>query len=400
MTATATTDRFLSDRLGALLADRGEVRAGAATPLLNLGQGTPDLPTPAHVLEAVRRSFADPHIQYTPYDGVPALREAIAAKLWRDHALAYDPGAEIMVTNGSQEAIYVALSLLLDPGDELLIGDPHYTVYDEIAALLGARVVPVPSVAAQGFQYDVEAMARAVTARTKAILLVSPDNPTGAVQTPATLDRLAALAARHDLLVVSDELYERFVFDGAVHVGFGALPGMRERTLTIGGFSKAYAMTGWRVGYLAYPAAFRPAALLVKHAISICTSAPAQAAALAVLTGPAAPLEEMMAEWASRREDLYARLETMGIGVVRTPGAYYALLDVRAAGLSSTAFATDLAAAEGVRVTPGSVFGPAGEGYVRVSFMTPRPQLDEALDRLERFWVRVRSATTNGEEQP
>lgn len=389
MTVATAPDRFISSRLRGLIAGKGAIPSSPHTPLINLGQGTPDLPTPAHVLDAVRASFAEPRIQYTPYDGIPELRAAIAEKLRRDNGLDYDPMAEIMVTNGAQEAVYIALHLLLDAGDEALIGDPHYTVYDEIARCLGARVLPVPSIADWGFQYDVDAMAAAVTDRTRAILLVSPDNPTGAVQPRSTLARVATLAEERDLVVVSDELYERFVFDGAQHVAFASLPGMHPRTITIGGFSKAYAMTGWRVGYLAFPAVFRPAALLVKHAISICTAAPVQAAAMAVLSGPRMPLDAMMAEWTERRAYFYDRLLGMGVAVHRTPGAYYALLDIRRSRVSSGGFATRLAQEEGVRVTPGSAFGPTGEGYVRVSFMTPRPQLDDALDRLERFWSRV-----------
>ena len=191
------TAHFLSNRLRDILAARGEARASSPhTPQINLGQGTPDLPTPPHVLEAVTASFANPYIQYTAYDGIPELRAAIAAKLSRDNGLDYDPDAEIMATNGAQEAVFIALQAVLDPGDELLIGDPHYTVYDEICGLLGAKVVPVRSLPAQGFAYDLDAMAAAITPRTKAIALVSPDNPTGAVQTPETIARIAELATR------------------------------------------------------------------------------------------------------------------------------------------------------------------------------------------------------------
>lgn len=386
MTAMAAPRQFLSKSSRTLLAERGEMRSSADTPLINLGQGTPDLPTAPHIIAAVRRHLDEhPWVPYSPYDGLPALRQAIAAKLKRDNGLDYDPDAEIMVTNGSQEAVWIAMQLLADPGDEFLIGDPHYTVYDDVAGLLGGKMTPVPSIVGQGFQYDLEAMELAITPRTKAIVLVSPDNPTGAVQTPATVQGIAAMAARHNLAVISDELYERFLFDGAIHTSIATLPEMRARTLTIGGCSKAYAMTGWRVGYLAYPAAFRAAALRAKHSLSICTAVPSQIAAQAALAGPPAMLAGMLAEWADRRTFLFARLSELGIPIVRTPGAYYALVDIRASGLSSPAFARRLAAAEGVRVSPGSAFGAAGEGFVRVSFMTPRPALDQALTRLGRF---------------
>ncbi len=390
MTDTAKEPRFLSDRIQDLIAARGEARgASPSTPLINLGQGTPDLPTPPLVLEAVRASFADPYIQYTAYDGIPPLRAAIAAKLARDNGLDYDPDSEIMVTNGAQEAVFIALQATVGRGDELLIGDPHYTVYDEIAGMLGATVVPVPSLPDQAFAYDMDAMAAAVTPRTKAIVLVSPDNPTGAVQGPETLSRIVALATEHDLLIISDELYERFVFDGARHISFATLPGMRDRTITIGGFSKTYAMTGWRAGYLAYPAEYRAAMILIKHSVSISTAVPVQMAALAALTGPPESLLERMAVWETRRTFLYERLGELALPVVRTPGAFYALIDIADTGLTSTEFSTRFAAEDGVRVTPGSVFGPTGAAYVRVSYMTPRPDLDAALDRLGRFWSRL-----------
>ncbi len=394
MTATATEPRFLSGRMRDLLVARGEARASSPlTPLINLGQGTPDLPTPPHVLEAVRASFADPYIQYTAYDGIPPLRAAISAKLGRDNGLDFDPDSEIMVTNGAQEAVFIAMQATIGPGDELLIGDPHYTVYDEIAGLLGATVVPVPSLPGEAFAYDMDAMAAAITPRTKAIVLVSPDNPTGAVQGTKTLARVAALATEHDLLVISDELYERFVFDGARHVSFATLPGMRPRTITIGGLSKSYAMTGWRAGYLAYPAAYRAAMILIKHSISISTAVPVQVAALAALTGPPESLVERMAVWEERRTFLYERLGELALPVVRTPGAFYAMIDISGTGLTSAEFSAEFSARfaveEGVRVTPGAAFGPAGDTYVRVSYMTPRPDLDAALDRLGRFWSRL-----------
>lgn len=384
------TALHLSNRLRDILAARGEARASSPyTPQINLGQGTPDLPTPPHVLDTVTASFSDPYIQYTAYDGIPELRAAIAAKLSHHNSLDYDPNTEIMATNGAQEAVFIALQAVLDPGDEILIGDPHYTVYDEIAALIGAQVVPVRSLPEQGFAYDIDAMAAAITPRTKAIALVSPDNPTGAVQTPETIARVAELAQQHDLLVISDELYERFVFDGAEHVSFATLPGMRERTITIGGLSKSYAMTGWRAGYLAYPAAYRAAMILIKHSLSISTAVPVQMAALAALTGPPESLAERMAVWEERRTYLYDTLADLKLPVIRTPGAFYALIDITSTGLSSAAFSNRFAEEEGVRVTPGHVFGPAGDAYVRVSFMTPRPDLDTALAKLGRYWSRA-----------
>ena len=193
--------------------------------------------------------------------------------------------------------MFVALFSTLNPGDEVIAADPHYRVYDEVIAMCGATVSVVPTIEETGFQIDTDALEAAITPRTRAILVVSPDNPTGSVQNRQTAERIAAIAREHDLLVYSDELYERFIFDGAEHVSFAALPEMHERTITINGFSKAYAMTGWRVGYLGVPAALKPAMTTVKHATSICAAAPSQIAALAILEGPQEPLQQMMAEW-------------------------------------------------------------------------------------------------------
>ncbi|HEU0114180.1 MAG TPA: aminotransferase class I/II-fold pyridoxal phosphate-dependent enzyme, partial [Thermomicrobiales bacterium] len=242
---------------------------------------------------------------------------------------------------------------------------------------------------AAGFLLRPDAIEAAVTAKTKGILIISPDHPSGAIQPRDVLQAVGDIAARHDLLIYADELYERFVFDGAEHVSVASLPGLKERTITLNGFSKAFAMTGWRVGYLGVPAAMKPALTAIKHATSICAAAPSQIAALAVLDGPQEPLAEMMAEWGARRDYLYGRLAAMDLPALRTPGSYYVLADIGRSGLASRDFAARLLAEESARVTPGSAFGACTEGMIRMSFMTPMPDLGEGLDRLERFWRRV-----------
>jgi aminotransferase len=356
---------------------------------ISLSQGTPDLPTPRHAIDAVQDYLRDGTVYYTFHDGMPELREAIARKLDRENGLHYDPESEIIVTAGAQEGMFVALFSTLNPGDEVIAADPHYRVYDEVIAMCGATVNIVPTIEETGFQIDTDALEAAITPRTRAILIVSPDNPTGSVQNRQTSERIAAIAREHDLLVYSDELYERFIFDGAEHVSLAALPEMHERTITINGFSKAYAMTGWRVGYLGVPAALKPAMTTIKHATSICAAAPSQIAALAILEGPQEPLQQMMAEWTERRSYLYDRLDAMGARPIRTPGAYYVFFDVSPSGMTATEFATAFAEAEQVRVGSGAVFGPGGAPYARASFMLPMPELKVALDRLERFWTQV-----------
>lgn len=382
------TTRFLSER----------AQAFTGTPLqtlptreyISLSQGTPDLPTPQHAIDAVTKYLEGGTVYYTFHDGMPELRAAIARKLERENGLVYDPQEQIIVTAGAQEGMFVALFGTLSPGDVLLAADPHYKIYDEVVHLAGATVQTVPAHTESGFQIDTDALAAAVTPKTKAILVVSPDNPTGAVQNRETCEKIAAIAQEHDLLVFSDELYERFLFDGAEHISIAALPGMAERTITINGFSKAYAMTGWRVGYLAVPHGMKPALTTIKHACSICAAAPSQIAALAILDGPREPLDQMMAEWTERRTYLYDRLNAMGLNPVRTAGSYYIFFDVSGSGLSGQEFAKALADQEGVRLGPGVLWGPAGNPYVRASFMIALPELTEGLDRLERFWNSVR----------
>jgi len=377
-------DRFLASRARPFAA--APLQTTPARPPINLSQGTPDLPTPRHAIAAVERFLADGTVYYTFHDGMPELRAAIAAKLRRENGADYDPATEIIVTAGAQEAMFVALFGTLDPGDEVIVPDPRYAVYDEVVEMVGGVVRPVPVDVEAGFLLPPEAIAAAVTPRTKAILVISPDHPSGAVQPRDRIEAIGEIACRHDLLIYADELYERFVFDGVQHVSVASLPGLKERTLTINGFSKAFAMTGWRVGYLALPAPLKPALTVLKHATSICAAAPSQVAALAILEGPREPLDGMMAEWGARREYLYGRLADMDLPARRTPGSYYVLADIRRSGLTSREFSSRLQAEEEVRVSPGSAFGDQGEGMIRLSFMAPAPVLADGLDRLERFW--------------
>lgn len=376
--------RWLADR--ALPFKDAPLQKKTAQSFISLSNGTPDLPTPRHAIEAVEEYLRTGTVYYTFHDGMPELREAIARKLQRDNGLTYDPETEIIVSAGAQEGMFVALMSTLNPGDEVIVADPHYRVYDEVISLCGATVKLTPTDPATGFQMDIAAVRAAITDKTRAILVVSPDNPTGSVQNRQTIEAICEIAREHDLLVYSDELYERFIFDGAEHVSVANQPGMHDRTITINGFSKAYAMTGWRVGFICVPAGMKAAITTIKHATSICAAAPSQIAALAILDGPQEPLEQMMTEWTERRTYLYDRLDAMGANPVRTPGAYYVFFDVSPTGMNSVEFSKAFADAEGVRIGPGSMFGPGGTNYGRASFMLPMPELKEALDRLERFW--------------
>ena len=363
----------------------------ATQSFIQLSQGTPDLPTPRHAIDAVEEFLRSGTVYYTFHDGMPELRAAISRKLKRENQLVYDPESEIIVTAGAQEAMFVALFGTLNPGDEVIVADPRYRVYDEVIAMIGGVVVSVPVDIQSGFSMRPDAIEAAITDRTKAILVISPDHPSGAAQSRDVLAAIGEVAKRHDLLIYSDELYERFMFDGVQHVSTASIPGLKDRTLTLNGFSKAYSMTGWRVGYLCVPAGMKPALTAIKHATSICAAAPSQIAALAVLEGPQQPLVDMMNEWGRRRAYIYERLAQIGIQTLRTPGAYFVLFDITPSGLSSAEFAKRLAAEEGVRVSPGTSFGPSGEGLARASFMTPMHELEEGFVRLERFWRRLTS---------
>lgn len=355
--------------------------------LINLGSGTPDLPTPDYVLDAVRQGMTGGLIQYTAYEGILPLREAIAKKLFEENGLDYSP-ADLIVTHGAQEAIFVICGALLNPGDEVILTNPYYSAYKNIVALSGGVAVMVPVKPETGWSWDLEALEAAITARSKLIVLVSPDNPTGAVMTQKTMQAIAELAEKYNLIVVSDELYEKYLYDGAEHFSFARIPGMKERTITVNGFSKSFGMTGWRVGYMAVPQWLKQVATEVKHMHSISTAVPSQLGALAALTGPKEPWQERLNTYAERRRYLLSRLEAMKLPFIRTHGSYYVMADIRASGMDSMTFSSALIEEHSVRVGPGVVFGSGAEGFMRLSLMCPRPQMDRALDKLAEFWSR------------
>jgi aminotransferase len=290
-----------------------------------------------------------------------------------------------MVTTGGQEALNVIMAALLNPGDELILPSPTYTTYAAAAVLAGGVPVSVTQDPDQGFQIDPAALERHVTPRTKAVALVSPNNPTATVQSAAVLEGVADLARRHDLLVISDEIYEKILYDGAVHRSIAGLPGMRERTIIVNGFSKAYAMTGWRVGWVAAPELLMAGLLAVKDTFTICTPAPNQWAALAAVTGPQDCVEEHVSIYTRRRAWLLAGLERAGLRSAPCSGSLFVFADVRSTGLSSEQFCVQLLDRTQVITYPGGDFGPGGEGFVRMSLLAPDPRFREAVDRIARF---------------
>ena len=361
------------------------------TDTINLCSAIPDLAPPASVRAATVAALRSGLTRYAPVKGLPALCEAIAAKLRRESGLAYDPETEILVTNGSQEALFLAAQALLDPGDLLLVPDPRYLGYDLAAMGAGGDTELVPTRPEDGYQPRPEVVEARITPRTKGLVLCSPHFPTGAVYTEQTLRALGELAIRHDLVVISDELYDRLVFDGAVHRSIAALPGLWERTIVVGGVSKAYAMAGWRIGWLAAPAPFIRAIETLRHGLSICPSPFAQQAAAEALNGGEAWLAATLAEYAARRRLVRAVLDELGLECAWSRGAFFLFPDIRGLGLDSRALVERLLREARVLVQAGASFGPAGDGGLMLSVLQPRDRLEEALSRLaatiERVWA-------------
>ncbi len=355
--------------------------------VVSLGIGEPDFVTPAPILEAGIRSLQQGETHYTSNSGLLELRQAVARNLERRYGVAYDPEAEVLLTVGVSEALYLALTALLDPGDEVIVPEPCFVAYTAEVAFAGGVPVTVPTRVADHFQVTAEAIAARITPRTKALLIGYPNNPTGAVMSRENLIQIAALAEEHDLIVISDEIYDRLVY-GVEHVCVAALPGMRARTVTLGGFSKSHAMTGWRLGYAAAPAELLGAMRKVHQYTIMSAPTPAQYAGLEAFTAGEPFVQQMVAEYDRRRQLLVNGLNTLGLDCFEPKGAFYAFPSVAKSGLDETAFADRLLDEEHVAVIPGSAFGASGAGFVRLCYATAYEKIETALNRMERFMRR------------
>jgi aminotransferase len=359
--------------------------------VISLGVGEPDFDTPERVVAAGVRALHAGRTHYTSNYGTIELRRALAEHLERRYGVAYDPASELLITVGASEAVDLALRATCDPGDEVILHEPSYVAYVPAVVFAGGVVRHVPTRLEDDFALDPAAVESAITPRTKALFLGYPCNPTGAVLPDDVQDELAAIADRHDLLVYSDEIYDRLAYGSYRHRAFSALPGMRDRTILMSGFSKAYAMTGWRVGYLAAPAGILEGIVKVHQYGIMSAPTAAQDAALEALRGAESDVEWMLAEYDRRRRLVVDRLNEIGLRTFEPRGAFYAFPEVTSAtGLSSDAFAEQLLAEEHVAVVPGSAFGPSGEGHVRACYATSYDKLEEALDRIGRFVGRHR----------
>ena len=352
--------------------------------VISLGVGEPDFVTPGHIRQAGISSIELGHTQYTSNYGILELRQEIADMLKRRYGLVYNPANEILVTVGVSEGVDVAMRTLIDPGDEVISPDPGYVAYEADIVLADGVPVPVPTYAKYDFAVRAAEIAAAITPRTKMILLGNPNNPTGAVIPRAELEAIAQLAIEHDLIVASDEVYSRLVYN-TEHISIAALPGMRDRTVLLDGFSKAYAMTGWRVGYAAAPAHILEAMLKVHQYAIMCAGTAAQEAALEALRNGEEDVQMMHSAYASRRRMFVDGLNRIGLPTCEPLGAFYAFPYIGNSGMTDDEFAEKLLFEEQVAVVPGSAFGAAGKGYVRAAYCTAYDQLEEALVRMERF---------------
>ncbi|HHW44989.1 MAG TPA: aminotransferase class I/II-fold pyridoxal phosphate-dependent enzyme [Desulfotomaculum sp.] len=352
--------------------------------VISLGVGEPDFVTPWHIREACIYSLEKGYTMYTSNSGLLELREAIARDLGCSYGVVYDPREEILVTVGVSEGLDLAMRALVCPGDEVIMAEPSYVSYAPAVLLSGGRVVTIPTTMEKGFCLKAHQVERAITPRTKILLLSYPNNPTGAVIDRRTLAEIAEVAVARDLLVISDEIYDKLTYVGE-HTCVASLPGMKERTILLNGFSKAYAMTGWRLGYACGPAEIIAAMTKIHQYSILCAPITAQMAALEALRNGRAMMERMVREYNRRRRLVCQAFRDMGLNCFEPGGAFYAFPEIRATGLTSEQFAQQLLLEEKVAVVPGDAFGPGGEGFVRCSYAASLEDISEALKRMAQF---------------
>ncbi|MBI4318246.1 MAG: aminotransferase class I/II-fold pyridoxal phosphate-dependent enzyme [Chloroflexi bacterium] len=352
--------------------------------VISLGVGEPDFVTPWHIRESAIYSLERGYTMYTSNYGLLELRQELARHLEHLYGVEYDPAKQLLITTGVSEGLDIALRAILDPGDEVIIPDPTYVSYSPCTVLAGGVVVPVPTAIDHDFQVSAAEIEKRVTPRTKAILIGYPNNPTGAVMPRQGLMAVADLARRHDLIVISDEIYDRLVYE-CEHVCFASLPGMWDRTILLGGFSKAYAMTGWRIGYAAAPAEILEAMMKVHQYVMMCAPTPAQKAAIEALRTGEPAVHNMVAEYNRRRRVIYKGFVDMGLRCFEPRGAFYVFPNIEITGLNSEQFAERLLKEEKVAVVPGDAFGDCGKGHVRCCYATSLKNINEAMARIARF---------------
>jgi aminotransferase len=359
--------------------------------VISLGIGEPDFVPPPHVLEAAKQALKEGKTHYTPSLGIPELREALAKKAKNEYGLSYNPENEVLVTNGGTEAIFLALLATVNPLDEVIVPDPGFVCYEPDVLLADGIPISVPLFEKDGFRYDANAVMSRITDKSRVMIVNSPSNPVGHVLSYEETASIARIAVERDLIVISDEVYERIVYDGVRHYSLAAFPEMRERTVIINSFSKTYAMTGFRIGYALGPKEIITSMLLALQYAVACVNGPAQYAALAALEGSQDFVRDMVLEFDRRRRLIYSGLMGIkGFRCILPRGAFYIFPNIQAFGKSSTEFAEYLLSEGRVAAVPGSAFGKHGEGYVRFSYATSYDRIEEALNRIERGVRKIR----------
>lgn len=357
--------------------------------IISLGVGEPDFVTPWHIRESAIYSLEQGRTTYTSNWGLLELRQAISRHLQQWQGLSYDPNNEILITVGVSEAVDLVMRSVLSPGDEVLIPEPCFVSYIPCAVMAGGKAVPIPLRAEDQFKLTPERLKAHLTPRSKVLLIGFPNNPTGAVMTREELEAVARLAVEHDLLVVSDEIYGDLTYEGQ-HVSIATLPGMRERTILLNGFSKAYAMTGWRIGYACGPAEILAEMMKIHQYIIMCAPITGQLAAVEALRHGAAERDRMVAEYNQRRRLMVRGFAQMGLPCFEPKGAFYIFPSIAPTGMGDEEFAIRLLEEEKVAVVPGSAFGEGGRGHVRCSYAASTANLTEALRRMSQFVERHR----------
>ena len=352
--------------------------------VISLGVGEPDFVTPWRIREWGIYALEQGYTSYTSNYGLIELREEIARYLNGRYGLVYNPQKEILVTVGVSEGLDLAMRAILDPGDEVIGHQPSYVSYMPCATLTGGRFIPVPTYVENEFKVSADDIEKRINPRTKAIMLGYPSNPTGGVMDRAGLKQVADVAQRNDLIVISDEVYERLVY-GVEHTCFASLPRMQERTIHLGGFSKAYAMTGWRIGYAAAREDIIEAMMKIHQYTMLCAPIMAQKAAIEAFRGGEPHVQEMVADYNQRRRVMVEGFNSIGLPCFEPQGAFYAFPSIKGTGLSSEDFAERLLLEGHVAVVPGDAFGECGEGYIRCCYATSMEEIEEALERMRRF---------------
>ncbi|PEN15103.1 aromatic amino acid aminotransferase [Longibacter salinarum] len=356
--------------------------------VISLGIGEPDFVSPKPVIDAGIRSLEEGQTSYTSNAGLKELRELIVGDLNRLYGLQYDVDSEVLVTVGCSEAMQLAMLAILDPGDEILIPEPCFVSYGPTARFAGGKVVDVPTRVETNFQVTAADLEKRVTENTKAVFLGYPNNPTGAVLERDMLEEIAEFVIEHDLIVISDEIYDRLIYGDIKekgHVSVPSIQGLRDRTILLGGFSKNFAMTGWRIGYACAPEPILRGMYKAHQYMVMSAPTVGQVGAVAAMKECQDDVEMMRQSYDERRRTIVDGLNTIGLPTFEPKGAFYAFPDITSTGLSSEEFAENLLHEQGVACVPGDAFGPSGAGYVRCSYATSLEQIEEALERMERF---------------